>query len=165
MSILWQQIELLLDGGSMPASTEAVTVRLQPSRAANDDERSGRRTRGRSDPWSEDEIDPPIVRSIVSAAECQPLRIQAPSSVFDLARFRGRGAANDEPKSAAPATRPGNVLVVTREVGVVRCQAIRFSETEEGQEKERARRARQKPPRARKQKFRLKNSFVTRGLG
>ncbi|WP_066471199.1 hypothetical protein [Comamonas terrae] len=104
---------------------------------------------------AEAELDPPIVHSIVRADEAQALQVTGPTSVFDLAMtgLRMRTALSAPEKSR-------NVKVVTRAEGVVRCQVVRFAETEEGQEKERQRRARQIVPRARKQTFRMKNSRI-----
>lgn len=101
----------------------------------------------------EAEIDPPVVHSIVRAQDCCAPLLAGPTSVFDLA-FTG---FNLRTPTAAP-EKNRNVMVVTRGNGVVRCQVVRFAETEEGLEKERQRRARQIVPRARKQTFKMRNS-------
>lgn len=106
--------------------------------------------------------DPPIVRSIVNAATARRPRVMGPASVFDLglSRLRTRKAANDEPAQSSRPDQPASVRIVTREGGIVRCKQVRFADTEEGQEKERARRAKQRPPRPTKaaSKIKMKNS-------
>lgn len=99
--------------------------------------------------------DPPIVRSIVNAATAKRPRVMGPASVFDLgfSRLRTRKAANDE--SSRP-DQPASVRIVTREGGIVRCKQVRYADTEEGQEKERARRAKQRPPRPTKAAAKIK---------
>lgn len=97
---------------------------------------------------------------IVRAAANSPLPSCVgivPASVFELAEREahtrwGTVAAND-------ARKPDSVLIITREIGRVCCQSVPFGESEEGVAKERARRARQRPPRPIRQKsLRLKNS-------
>ena len=104
---------------------------------------------------AESELDPPIVHSIVRAEDCTAPLFNGPTSVFDLAAMplQMRVAPSAPEKSK-------NVKVVTREEGIVRCQVVRFAESDEGQEKERLRRARQIVPRARRQTFRMKNSRI-----
>ncbi len=104
---------------------------------------------------AESELDPPIVHSIVRAGETSAPEVTGPTSVFDLATRQLRLRAE-----LATPEKSRNVMVVTRADGVVRCQVVRFAETEEGQEKERQRRARQIVPRARRQTFRMKNSRI-----
>ncbi|KTT15853.1 hypothetical protein [Pseudacidovorax intermedius] len=101
--------------------------------------------------------DPPIVRSIVNAATAKRPRVMGPASVFDLgmSRLRTRKAANDERAPAKP-EQPDSVRVVSREGGIVRCKQVRYADTEEGQEKERARRAKQRPPRPTKAAAKIK---------
>lgn len=102
---------------------------------------------------AESELDPPIVHSIVRAEDCCAPLLAGPTSVFNL-------AATGMQLRSVPgiAEKNRNVMLVTRENGVVRCQVVRFAETEEGMEKERQRRARQVVPRARKQTFKMRNS-------
>lgn len=104
---------------------------------------------------AEAELDPPIVHSIVRAEDASAPEVLGPTSVFDLGTRQLRLRA----ELAAP-EKSRNVKVVTRDAGVVRCQVVRFAETEEGQEKERQRRARQIVPRARKQTFKMRNSRI-----
>ncbi len=75
----------------------------------------------------------------IKASEAMPQQVRAPASVFDLAfkPVRVRMPGHD---SAAPVTR------VEREGGLVRLTRIQVQDTEAWQERERARRARQKPP-------------------
>ncbi|WP_417285052.1 hypothetical protein [Comamonas sp.] len=103
----------------------------------------------------EAEIDPPVVHSMVRAEDCSAPLLAGPTSVFDL-------AATGLQLRAPPTTpeKNSNVMLVTRGNGVVRCQVVRFSETDEGMEKERQRRARQIVPRARKQTFKMRNSRI-----
>lgn len=101
----------------------------------------------------EAEIDPPVVHSIVRAEDCCAPLLAGPTSVFNLA---ATGMQLRSPISAPERNR--NVKVVTRGEGVVRCQVVRFAETEEGMEKERQRRARQIVPKAKKQTFKMRNS-------
>lgn len=107
------------------------------------------------DEVSEAELDPPIVHSIVRAEDCGAPFISGPTSVFDLA-----SAAFQLRTPPGQADRSSNVMVVTREAGIVRCQVVRFAETDEGMERERQRRARQVVPRARKQNFKMRNSRI-----
>ena len=101
----------------------------------------------------EAEIDPPVVHSIVRAEDCCAPLLAGPTSVFNLA---ATGMQLRSPISTPERNR--NVKVVTRGEGVVRCQVVRFAETEEGMEKERQRRARQIVPKAKKQTFKMRNS-------
>ena len=100
-----------------------------------------------------DQCDPPVVHSIVRAADCLPPQCAGPVSVFSLGEsaIQLRTPLNYSDKR-------WNAVVVTRDTGVVRCSAVRFAETEEGMEKERQRRARQIVPKAKKQTFKMRNS-------
>lgn len=102
---------------------------------------------------TESELDPPIVHSIVRAEDCCAPQLAGPTSIFNLAAtgMQLRSPINTPEKNR-------NVMVVTREQGVVRCQVVRFAETEEGMERERQRRARQIVPKANKQTFKMRNS-------
>lgn len=102
---------------------------------------------------AESELDPPIVHSIVRAEDCCAPMLAGPTSIFNLAVT---GMQLRTPISTPEKSR--NVMVVTREQGVVRCQVVRFAETEEGMERERQRRARQIVPKAKKQTFKMRNS-------
>ena len=103
----------------------------------------------------EAEIDPPVVHSIVRAEDCCAPLLAGPTSVFNLAVT---GLQLRTPISTPE--KNSNVKVVTRGQGVVRCQVVRFAETEEGMEKERQRRARQILPKAKKQTFKMRNSRI-----
>lgn len=104
---------------------------------------------------AESELDPPIVHSIVPAGETSAPEVTGPTSVFDLGTRQLRLRAE-----LTPPEKIRNARVVTRADGVVRSQVVRFADTEEGQEKERQRRARQIVPRAHRQTFRMKNSRI-----
>lgn len=101
------------------------------------------------------EIDPPVVHSIVRAEDCCAPLPAGPTSVFNLAVT---GLQLRTPISTPE--KNSNVKVVTRGQGFVRCQVVRFAETEEGMEKERQRRARQIVPKAKKQTFKMRNSRI-----
>lgn len=96
----------------------------------------------------DDEIDDaPVVRVMVPAIGCQMPSITAPCSVFDLAEksFKQRRAAakNEEPTSSCYAARVAVGEGVTRITGAV--YPMRW--TQEQQDREIERRARQRPPR------------------
>lgn len=97
------------------------------------------------------------------AADCDSPKTTAPASIWDLGssiaaaqvinefRLRPR-AAKAHPEDRQP-IRPARII---REGDTVRHVAMRVQETDEWQEKERARRARQVLPKPPKQTFRLK---------
>lgn len=96
----------------------------------------------------DDEIDDcPVIRVMVSAIGCQRPSTAAPCSVFELAEksFKQRRAAakNEEPVSSCYAARVAVGEGVTRITGAV--YPMRW--TQDQQEKEIERRARQRPPR------------------
>lgn len=98
---------------------------------------------------------PPAVHLSICAASAPPLlqARRAPASVFELAwkpveiRFTKDGQC---PKSLA--------RQIVRTEGLTRCVNFPITETAEWIEKERARRARQRPPKPTRQKFKLKGS-------
>lgn len=98
----------------------------------------------------------PFRHTVVSAADCKIPKGLGPASVFALAncavinrRPRGRAANQD----AVQIHRQ-----IIREDGRIVHLSMRVQETEEWRLKEEARRARQKPPKPPKQKFRTKGS-------
>lgn len=115
---------------------------------------------------------------LVSAAACDPPLTRAACSVFALgAQFLSKedgaeiaarqvitefmlgGLADKPPKeSKKPNRHPATQACVIREAGVTRHIAVRYQDTEEWAEKERERRARQKPPKPTKQKFKMKGT-------
>lgn len=169
----WVQFDLMLEGGTAPVVAAAPVAPVRTTRRAAVGKRPvpGRRTRRirpsqailfddlptREQFVEEQEVDPPILRSIVRADERKMPQTRAVASVFDLGtarRLSFRSAANDEPTG-----RQLNVRQVTREAGVVRCTLVRLSETPEGIAKEQARRAKQRPPKpTKKQDFKMRNS-------
>lgn len=83
----------------------------------------------------------PIIKRIVSAADAAPLAIRGPASVFDMAHQRKPITVRMErPQEGASFRR------VARDGGVTRCVRIQEQDTAEWQEREAARRARQRPP-------------------
>lgn len=80
----------------------------------------------------------PVIRRIVSAAEAAPLPIRGPVSIFDMnAAITVR---MERRQDGAQFRR------VVRDAGVTRCVRILEQDTAEWQEREAARRARQRPP-------------------
>lgn len=92
----------------------------------------------------------PIIHAWVSAQDCPPPKTRAPRSIFDLAASQviaeamcRRGFRPDpEPKTIQQAAHKQ----VVREGGVTRCTRLHHTDTTEWQEREAARRARQKVP-------------------
>jgi hypothetical protein len=93
--------------------------------------------------------DMPPVRRVVPATECQTPRISSPRSVFEIAQFplprwrmvgAGYQAANEPKKLLAAGLK--------REPGVTRCEGASYPVrwTAVDFDRERARRARQRPP-------------------
>ena len=122
------------------------------------------RPKPRLRPILDDEEDPlvlaPLVHEWVSATECARPATTAPSSIFAFAA--GQGSLNirsfrptDEPKGLRDA-KHGDVH--RDDDGTVRHVRKDYTETDEWQEKERARRARQITPRPKRQTFKMKNS-------
>lgn len=106
----------------------------------------------RVSPEDEDDalVTAPIIHAWVSAAEAPPPKTRAPRSIFDLAASQviaeamcRRGfRATPEPKTIQQAAHKQ----VTREGSVTRCTRLHHTDTTEWQEREAARRARQKVP-------------------
>lgn len=83
----------------------------------------------------------PIIKRTVSAADAAPLPIRGPASIFDMAHQRKPITVRMErPQEGASFRR------VARDGGVTRCVRIQEQDTAEWQEREAARRARQRPP-------------------
>lgn len=83
----------------------------------------------------------PIIKRIVSAAEAEPLPIKGPSSIFDMAHQpKPITVRMERPQDGATFRR------IARDGGVTRCVRIQEQDTAEWQEREAARRARQRPP-------------------
>lgn len=80
----------------------------------------------------------PVVRRIVSATEAAPLPIRGPVSIF--AMNTAITVRMERRQDGAQFRR------VVRDAGVVRCVRIQEQDTAEWQEREAARRARQRPP-------------------
>lgn len=106
------------------------------------------------DDIEDDEV--PFVHLIVPAAMRAPPRTRSPSTVFDLGtwtrplawKFDRSSRLTESELIALRQTRPRRIVA---DVGVIRCTTIRVEESEEWQEREAARRARQvlpRPPRS-----------------
>lgn len=110
---------------------------------------------------------------VVDAAACEAPKTTAACSIFALAAETGAeiaarqvitefmlgGLADKPPKEPKkPKRHPATQACVIREAGVTRHIAVRYQDTEEWAEKERERRARQKPPKPAKQKFKMKGT-------
>lgn len=80
----------------------------------------------------------PVIRRIVSASEADPLPISGPVSIF--AMNKAIQVRMERRQDGAQFRR------VFRDAGTVRCIRIQEQDTAEWQERETARRARQKPP-------------------
>lgn len=100
-------------------------------------------------------IDMEPVQRVVPAARSSLPPMLGARSVFDLgAALMTRNTAPAPEASPPPAT--GRIIV--REGGITRHIAVRPQDTPEWAEKETARRARQRPPRPSRQKFKMKGS-------
>ncbi|MCZ2496421.1 hypothetical protein GN316_06605 [Xylophilus sp. Kf1] len=95
----------------------------------------------------------PSIRRIVSAASVTREKCRAPASVFDLAHRPVTVKLEGHDRSAA-------IYRTSTHDGVTRCVSVREQDTAEWQEKEQARRARQRPPKPTKQRFKMRNSRV-----
>jgi len=97
-----------------------------------------------NDPEDQDEdilVTSPVIKRIVKAAEAAPLQIKGPASIFDMAHLSKPVTVRMErPQEGASFRR------IARDVGVTRCVRIQEQDTAEWQEREAARRARQRPP-------------------
>lgn len=110
--------------------------------------------------WTEEDLDEiqvePFRHKVVSAADCKIPKGLGPASVFALA-----GATLSQRRGRGRATRTEATTVhrnIVREDGRIVHMSMRVQETEEWRVKEEARRARQKPPKPPKQKFKTKGS-------
>lgn len=102
------------------------------------------------------EIDLEPVQRIVPAAGATPLASLGPCSVFAMAAALSSISTADSPATDQPAPTIGRIVV--REGDRTRYMAVREQDTPEWAEKERQRRARQRPPRPTRQKFKMKGS-------
>lgn len=97
-----------------------------------------------NDPEDQDEdilVTAPIIKRIVSAAEAAPLPVKGPASIFDMAHQpKPITVRMERPQEGATFRR------IARDGGVTRCVRIQEQDTAEWQEREAARRARQRPP-------------------
>lgn len=90
-------------------------------------------------------------RVVLPANVLPPPQTRAPRSVFDLADFDGYGWLTHgglrRPAINWPMTIQERIhTVISRDFGVVRCRRLHHTDTTEWQEREAARRARQRPP-------------------
>lgn len=106
---------------------------------------------------------------VVSASECEPVKTKAACSIFAFAatQFCAERAArqvisevmygivDDAPQ--APRL-PAHCRKIVRDGDVTRHIALREQDTPEWEEKERIRRAKQRPPRPQRQKFKMKGT-------
>lgn len=99
----------------------------------------------------DDEVDlDPIVQRLLPALACEPLRPSGPSSIFGLAETAQALWRNGRFGDAAGFKASTPAPTVKREPGVVRVVGARYPDnrwTEEKEERERERRARQIVPR------------------
>lgn len=107
---------------------------------------------------------------VVSAKDCAPVKTKGVASIFAFAQsqFCAELAARQviaevmygvtgDDERPAPARLPACRKII-REGGTTRHIAMREQETEEWMERERVRRAKQRPPRPQKQKFKMKGT-------
>lgn len=123
-----------------------------------------------------DEIEEPgdrFTHIVTSAADCPIPKTRAPSSIFALAAEHAadhvisevmgtrkhRAAQAQEPEPAQQDQIHRRIIRSTAD-GITRHISMRYQETEEWAEKERARRARQKLPKPPKQTFRLRKEVA-----
>lgn len=100
-----------------------------------------------------------------AAERCEAPKARGPASIWEMAysataaqvldefRLRPRGAKPVEPDAVQP-----KLARVIRDGDVIRHVSMREQDTEEWAEKERIRRAKQKPPRPQRQKFKMKGT-------
>ena len=110
-------------------------------------------SRARSARARREPIDLEPVQRVIPAAGAAPLPMLGARSVFEMAPATCSAAP-------APTTPTRMASRIVREDGIPRHIAVRIQDTEEGAEKERQRRARQKPPRPARQKFWLPGSVA-----
>lgn len=111
----------------------------------------------------DDGDDDPYVRVVVSASARPAPKTVAPRSVFDLAGVGLQWLSGTRAAGQGSSTYSQQKPIVERADGVTRNQGAQYPSnrwTEEREELERQRRARQKPPRPPKQRFKMKNSKV-----
>lgn len=111
----------------------------------------------------DDEDDDPLTHRVVSAAGLQAPKTRAPASVFHLAERPIRTTLR------AAMTPPPQPVLVSASIaeGVKRCTGHSYPDnrwTPEKQAKEEARRARQRPPKPDKQRFKLKGTRYVGGM-
>ena len=137
-------IQLCLFSG-MVAAVELQVERIEPLIAAQVSEED-------DDEW----VRRPIQQRIVSASECAPLNIKAPSSIFDAGSFASFKLCGGRKLAAGKVT--AHIEIDRGQIGVTRVTRSHHTEAEEWQEKERQRRARQSPPRPPRQAFKVSGS-------
>lgn len=97
-----------------------------------------------NDSYQDDDDDPlvttPVIRRVVQAATASPLRVSGPASIFDMANTTPLTVRMERKSDVQQFTR------VERSSGTVRCVRILEQDTSEWQQREAARRARQRPP-------------------
>lgn len=111
----------LIESSAMPSNPDS--SRSRGDRAQSDD-----------DPF----VSSPVVHRIISATEADPLPINGPVSIF--AMNKAIQVRMERRQDGAQFRR------VFRDAGTVRCVRIQEQDTAEWQDREAARRARQKPP-------------------
>lgn len=110
-----------------------------------------------------EDIDPPIVHRMISAAGQPPPATRAPRSIFDLYALTAAQVISEEHEPADETPLQLARPLVTRDVGVTRCAGSAYPAnrwTPEREEQERQRRAKQRPPRPTKQQFKMKGTKV-----
>lgn len=95
----------------------------------------------------------PIQRVVPAGSTALP-SVLGLRSVFEM----GKSMQRRGPAPGGGASLPARSSVIVRAGGVIRHTSVREQDTDEWAEKERQRRARQKPPRPPKQKFKVKGS-------
>jgi hypothetical protein len=110
-----------------------------------------------ADEWAEKWASRPIVHAVVPASQAKMPETRAAASIFDLAYqftaaqvISGFMVTKESPpkktKHKEPAIQEQIHTRVIREHGTVRCIRMHHTDTDEWQEREAARRARQRPP-------------------
>jgi hypothetical protein len=94
------------------------------------------------------------VQRVVPATSAALPRVLGTRSVFEMGASVQRGGI----LPASAFSLPARSSTIVREGGVTRHIAVREQDTDEWAEKERQRRARQKPPRPPRQKFKMRGS-------
>jgi hypothetical protein len=100
-------------------------------------------------------IDMEPVQRVVPAAQSPLPSMLGARSVFDLGAALVKLSATPAADTSPP---PAAGRIIVREGGITRHIAVRAQDTDEWAEKERQRRARQRPPRPSRQKFKMKGS-------